>query len=104
MRASEHSSTRWRGRSSRDPPICARGRGRRHNVRELWFRAGVDMAFTTRRDPDARGYFGEFGGRFVPETLVAPVEALERAYLEGRYDRSFQAELERPLKHYVGRP
>ena len=34
---------------------------------------------TMRRDPDARGYFGEFGGRFVPETLVAPVEELERA-------------------------
>ena len=37
-----------------------------------------------RRDPDARGYFGEFGGRFVPETLVAPVEALERAYFDAR--------------------
>ena len=35
-----------------------------------------------RRDPDARGYFGEFGGRFVPETLVEPVEALERAYFD----------------------
>ena len=37
-----------------------------------------------RRDPDARGYFGEFGGRFVPETLVAPVEELEAAYLAAR--------------------
>ena len=36
-----------------------------------------------RRDPDARGYFGAFGGRFVPETLVAPIEALEREYLRG---------------------
>jgi tryptophan synthase beta chain len=59
---------------------------------------------TTRRDPDARGYFGEFGGRFVPETLVQPVEELERAYYEARDDRSFQAELDRLLKHYVGRP
>jgi tryptophan synthase beta chain len=58
----------------------------------------------TRRDPDARGYFGEFGGRFVPETLVAPVEALERAYFEARDDRSFQIELDRLLKDYVGRP
>src|SRR5262245_48831120 len=58
----------------------------------------------TRRDPDARGYFGEFGGRFVPETLVEPVEALERAYLSARDDPRFAAELDRLLKHYVGRP
>ncbi len=37
-----------------------------------------------RRDPDVRGYFGEFGGRFVPETLVEPIEELERAYLAAR--------------------
>jgi tryptophan synthase beta chain len=58
----------------------------------------------TRRDPDARGYFGEFGGRFVPETLVEPVEALERAYFEVRDDAAFLRELDRLLKHYVGRP
>src|SRR5438132_11943090 len=59
---------------------------------------------TSRRDPDARGYFGEFGGRFVPETLVEPVEALERAYFAARDDPQFVAELDRLLKHYVGRP
>src|SRR5580693_3975702 len=58
----------------------------------------------TRRDPDARGYFGEFGGRYVPETLVEPVEALERAYLDARADPQFMATLGRLLKHYVGRP
>jgi tryptophan synthase beta chain len=58
----------------------------------------------TRRDPDARGYFGAFGGRFVPETLVEPVEALERAYFSAREDAAFHAELDRLLKHYVGRP
>jgi tryptophan synthase beta chain len=57
-----------------------------------------------RRDPDPRGYFGEFGGRFVPETLVEPVEALERAYFEVRDDAAFERELDRLLKHYVGRP
>jgi tryptophan synthase beta chain len=57
-----------------------------------------------RRDPDSRGYFGAFGGRFVPETLVAPVEELERAYFSARDDPAFQAELDRLLKHYVGRP
>ena len=58
----------------------------------------------TRRDPDARGYFGEFGGRFVPETLVEPIEALERAYLEVRDDPAFRARLDSLLAHYVGRP
>jgi len=58
----------------------------------------------SRRDPDARGYYGEFGGRYVPETLVEPVEELERAYLAARDDVEFQRELDRLLKHYVGRP
>jgi tryptophan synthase beta chain len=57
----------------------------------------------TRRDPDARGYFGEFGGRFVPETLVEPVEQLERAYFDARDDAAFAAELNRLLRYYVGR-
>ena len=57
-----------------------------------------------RRDPDPRGYFGAFGGRFVPETLVAPIEALEAAYREARADESFATELDRLLTHYVGRP
>src|SRR5437899_1231164 len=59
---------------------------------------------TSRRDPDARGHFGEFGGRFVPETLVEPVEQLERAYFAAREDAQFGAELARLLKQYVGRP
>jgi tryptophan synthase beta chain len=58
----------------------------------------------THRDPDARGYFGEFGGRYVPETLVEPIEQLERAYLAVRDDPAFGAELASLLKHYVGRP
>jgi tryptophan synthase beta chain len=57
-----------------------------------------------RRDPDSRGYFGEFGGRYVPETLVEPVEELERAYLAARDAPEFTAEVDRLLKHYVGRP
>jgi tryptophan synthase beta chain len=62
------------------------------------------MITITRRDPDARGYFGAFGGRFVPETLVEPVEELERAYFAAREDAAFCAELDRLLRHYVGRP
>ncbi len=65
------------------------------NSTERWF---------GRRDPDARGYYGEFGGRFVPETLVAPIEALEAEYLKARKDPAFTAELTRLLVHYVGRP
>jgi tryptophan synthase beta chain len=57
-----------------------------------------------RRDPDARGYFGDYGGRFVPETLVAPIEELTEGYLAARADASFAAELDRLLRHYVGRP
>src|SRR5436190_759878 len=62
------------------------------------------MPTITRRDPDSRGYFGEFGGRYVPETLVEPVEQLERAYLAAREDARFAGELARLLKDYVGRP
>ena len=57
-----------------------------------------------RRDPDARGYFGAYGGRFVPETLVAPVAELEAAYLAARGDPSFRQELATLLDRYVGRP
>ena len=46
-----------------------------------------------QRDPDARGYFGPYGGRFVPETLVAPVEALAAAYDEARADPAFARRL-----------
>ena len=58
----------------------------------------------SRRDPDARGYFGAYGGRFVPETLVEPIEELERAYFTVRDDEAFAEELNRLLKDYVGRP
>jgi tryptophan synthase beta chain len=57
-----------------------------------------------RRDPDARGYFGEFGGRFVPETLVAPLEELERRYFELRHEAAFVGEFDRLLREFVGRP
>ena len=57
-----------------------------------------------RRDPDARGYFGAYGGRFVPETLVAPIEELTAGYFAARADAAFSNELESLLKHYVGRP
>ena len=57
-----------------------------------------------RRDPDARGYFGSYGGRYVPETLVEPIETLERAYRDARDDLTFKDDLTKLLTHYVGRP
>ena len=57
-----------------------------------------------RRDPDARGYFGSYGGRYVPETLVEPIKTLERAYRDARNDLRFKDDLTKLLTHYVGRP
>ncbi len=54
--------------------------------------------------PDARGWFGDFGGRLVPETLVAPLQELEEAYVAAREDPFFQRDLAALLKTYVGRP
>ena len=53
---------------------------------------------------DRQGYFGEFGGRFVPETLVSALEELERVYFETKKDKSFQKELSYYLEKYAGRP
>ena len=54
--------------------------------------------------PDVRGHFGPYGGRYVPEVLMAPVEELEKAYLAARDDPAFQAELRDLLHNYAGRP
>src|SRR5947209_12422562 len=54
--------------------------------------------------PDQGGHFGPYGGRYVPEVLMAPIEELERAYLEARDDPAFQAELADLLRNYAGRP
>jgi len=56
------------------------------------------------RDPDARGYYGPFGGRFVPETLMAPIDELAREYYRVRRDPSFLDEFHALLRDYVGRP
>jgi tryptophan synthase beta chain len=56
------------------------------------------------RLPDARGHFGRFGGRFVPEVLMAPLAELEKAYAAARRDRTFQRRLRGLLADYAGRP
>lgn len=55
-------------------------------------------------EPDEKGYWGEYGGRFVPETLVAPLDELTSAFYTVRDDPDFQAELIDLLQNYVGRP
>ena len=54
--------------------------------------------------PDKHGYFGEFGGKYVPETLMAALEEFERAYRAVRRDREFRRELNAILADFVGRP
>ena len=54
--------------------------------------------------PDQRGRYGEFGGRFVPETLMAALDELEHAYLEAKAGPDFQRELDGLLHNYAGRP
>lgn len=54
--------------------------------------------------PDKKGHFGEFGGRFVPETLMSALEELEREYAKAKSDAKFKAELGYYLREFVGRP
>ena len=54
--------------------------------------------------PDARGYFGIFGGRFVPETLMAALTGLDATYRAVKNNRQFKAELAYYLREYAGRP
>jgi len=55
-------------------------------------------------EPDAAGHFGVYGGRYVPEVLMSPLEELEIAYNQARQDPAFQAELSELLHTYAGRP
>jgi tryptophan synthase beta chain len=64
----------------------------------------VQKASTFRTDPDERGRFGAFGGRYVPETLMPLILELELAYAEARKDSAFQKEMAGFLTNYVGRP
>ncbi len=62
------------------------------------------MAQVKYNYPDERGHFGPYGGRFVAETLMAPIEELTAAYHEAMADEDFLREFDYELKHYVGRP
>src|SRR5216110_2450974 len=58
----------------------------------------------TRSEPDEHGHWGKFGGRYVPETLVAPLEELTKEFTRARDDSDFWHELEQLLRDYCGRP
>ena len=64
----------------------------------------MSTANTQATLPDEMGRFGEFGGRFVPETLMSAIEELEREYAASQTDEAFLAEMRLLLEHYVGRP
>ncbi len=59
---------------------------------------------TTRDRPDSRGYFGQYGGKFVPETLMAALSELESAYAEAITDADFQRQFQQLCRDYIGRP
>ena len=61
-------------------------------------------ALASGQVPDRAGMFGEYGGRYVAETLIEPLAQLEAAYFKFRKDPGFVAEFEADLSHYVGRP
>ncbi len=63
-----------------------------------------DSAENFSNMPDERGHFGKYGGMFVAETLMAPLQELREAYEKYRHDPDFIAELDYDLKHFVGRP
>lgn len=63
-----------------------------------------DMSSTTFQKPDTRGYYGQFGGAFIPEMLHRNVEELQAQYLDIIGDPAFQAEFRQLLRDYVGRP
>jgi len=54
--------------------------------------------------PDEKGYYGQFGGSFVPPQLTEPLKEIEKAYLIAKKDPEFQKEYSYLLKNYVGRP
>ena len=64
----------------------------------------ADTPNSFRQQPDDRGHFGDFGGRYVAETLMPNILALEQAYDEAKKDPAFTDQFEDLLEHYVGRP
>jgi len=64
----------------------------------------MQSALPLENNPNREGYFGSYGGRYVPESLIAVLDEITRAYAELRDDESFQLRLANLYRHYVGRP
>ena len=64
----------------------------------------MQRARITKSEPDEQGHWGKYGGRYVPETLVAPLEELTSEFMRARGDANFWRELNLLLRHYAGRP
>ena len=64
----------------------------------------MTLANSLRSGPDDRGHFGQFGGRYVAETLMPLILDLEREYRAAKIDPAFAAQFDDLLEHYVGRP
>src|SRR6266480_3800395 len=62
------------------------------------------MSAVAEKSPDAQGHFGPYGGRYVPETLMHPLQELEDEYFRAQHDPEFQRELSYYLTEFVGRP
>jgi len=62
------------------------------------------MTVKDKHLPDSHGYFGQYGGKFVPETLMSALEELEQAYLEAQGDSEFQEQYQKLCREYIGRP
>ena len=78
--------------------------GRGSSRRESRSRAEKGGDGALKSEADGKGRFGEYGGRYVPETLISALEELEACYREACGDAEFQAELADILHHYAGRP
>src|SRR6185503_19011423 len=65
---------------------------------------GMANAVSVSTVPDLAGHFGPYGGVFVPETLIAALQELQREYAQAKADPEFQREFDRYMREYVGRP
>src|ERR1700744_1812202 len=67
-------------------------------------RSSAAIAEPTHHDPDSRGHFGVYGGRYVAEALMAVIEEVTAAYEKARTDQTFLDALDKLQVHYTGRP
>src|SRR5690606_18292363 len=94
----------WKASPATKTPNCCRrclpysGPSLNHHTK------GTQMSEFTDTPETLNGRFGPFGGQYAPETLIAPLQELEKAWLAAQQDPDFQARLQDLMTHYVGRP